>query len=614
MTRGHNLAYAIEVGEIMLDRVTEALLGSFIKERELEKLSEAAQFEHFTAFAMLRRHYSRAFSTADVVIGGGGDGGIDGLAIIVNNVLVTDTDVLDELAEANDYVEPTFVFVQSERSASFRADKIGTFGFGVADFFSKQPKLPRSPEVQDLAAITDNILGKYAAILKSPKCYLYYVTVGQWTGDAVLEGRRASVVSDLKGLAIFDSPQMICAGAAELHRAYQATKSPITRTFLFDRRVEVPATAGVTQAAIGYLPFSEFQKLLIDDGGTEMLTSIFEDNIRDWQGYKAINSGIRATLKSEDRSKFVLMNNGVTIITKDLTRVGDQFTIRDYQIVNGCQSSNVLFDTRPLDDSVMVPVRLVHTSDEKVKELITTATNSQTEIKPDQFASGRNFSRGLELYFKSFPDDRKLYYERRDGQYDKGPEPKVRIVDAPTVLRSYASIFQEVPHMATRSYRSIRDQIGVTVFVDGQKYIAYYYASYAWFLLEKYFKDKTIEPKYKSARYHLLLAVHLLIDNSYPPKPNSHDMEKRCDAALQVLWDSQKAEAIFAKAVALIDEVTGGNLERDNVRTEAITNAVIGRLRPKAAGATAEVTEAIQVAAGVEGGKTGEFNFGGEAQ
>ena len=235
-------AYVAHIGEAMLDRVTESLLASFCKERELERLEESKQFEHFTAFAMLRRHYSRAFSTSDVVVGGGSDGGIDSVAIIVNNNLVTDADVLQELADQNDYVEPTFVFVQSERSAGFRSDKIGTFGFGVVDFFSKEPKLPRSAELNALAAVTDLILGKYAAILKPPKCYLYYVTTGQWIGDPVLEARRTSVVSDLTQLSIFEHPEMICAGAAELHRAYRATKSPITRTFLFDRRVEIPAT------------------------------------------------------------------------------------------------------------------------------------------------------------------------------------------------------------------------------------------------------------------------------------------------------------------------------------------------------------------------------------
>jgi hypothetical protein len=80
------------------------------------------------------------------------------------------------------------------------------------------------------------------------------------------------------------------------------------------------------------------------------------------------------------------------------------------------------------------------------------ATNRQTDIKPDQFASSKEFARGLEMYFGTFPDEQRLYYERRDGQHDRGPEPKLRVIDTPTILRSYASIFREVPHAATRSY------------------------------------------------------------------------------------------------------------------------------------------------------------------
>lgn len=566
----------------MLDRITDSLLARFTEENGLEALPEDKRFEHFAAFSMIRRHYSRAFSTDDVVVGQGGDTGIDALAIIVNNTLVTDADTLNELAEQNDYVDPTFVFVQAETSSSFTSAKIGTFGFGVTDFFSREPKLARSNDIKNLSEITDLIVGKFAPILRTPKCYLYYVTTGNWQDDTNLVARRDGVAGDVKSLAIFANPEVFCIGATELHRAYQVTKAPVTRTFLFDRRVEIPATEGITQSALGYLPFSEFKKLLVDDSGSEILTSIFEDNVRDWQGWKSVNTGIKNTLQSAHKSKFVLMNNGITIITRGLTRVGDTFTITDYQIVNGCQSSNVLFAEKDnIDDSVMVPVRLIHTLDTGIKELITTATNSQTDIKPEQFASGKSFARGLEQFFTTYPDEHRLYYERRDGQYDRGTEQKIRIIDAPTVLRSYAAIFMEVPHTATRSYRSIRDQIGDTIFAEGHKHVAYYYVSWIWFLLETYFRSKTIDAKYKSARYHILLAVHLLIDARPRVQPNSHEMERRCEAALQVLWDHAKSLETFSAALVIIDEVTGGNYERDHVRTETITNAILAKLRPR---------------------------------
>jgi hypothetical protein len=557
-------------------------MAGFSKENGIEALEESKRFEHFTAFSVIRRHYSRSFVTDEVVLGGGGDTGIDAIAVILNNVLVTDVDRVREIAEQNDYLEPVFIFVQSERSASFDGSKMGNFGFGIIDFFSRQPKLPRGADIKNLAEITDVILGEFAHILRPPRCHVYYVTTGQWTDDEHLVGRREGVTHDILALSIFERVDMTCVGASELHAIYRKTKAPISRQFLFDRRAEIPATDGVIQSAIGYLPFTEFKKLLTDDSGSEMLTSIFEDNIRDWQGYKAVNSEIRETLLSENRSKFILMNNGITIITRGLTRVGDVFTITDYQIVNGCQSSNVLFEQRDaIDDTVQVPLRLIHTEDDGVKELITMATNRQTDIKPDQFASSKEFARGLEMFFATFSEEQRLYYERRDGQHDRGAEPKLRVIDTPTILRSYASIFREVPHAATRSYRSIRDEIGDTIFANGDKQLAYYYAAYSWFILESLFRSKAIDPSFKSARYHLLLTAHLLIDAAPSPHRNSKAIEQRSQAVLDILWDSARAEDLFKRATDVVIEVTGGDLDRDHVRTEAITDAIINKMRPK---------------------------------
>ena len=55
-----------------MDRITESLMSNFAKENEIEALPEEKRFEHFSAFSVIRRHYSRLFSTDDVVLGGGG--------------------------------------------------------------------------------------------------------------------------------------------------------------------------------------------------------------------------------------------------------------------------------------------------------------------------------------------------------------------------------------------------------------------------------------------------------------------------------------------------------------------------------------------------------------
>ena len=74
------------------------------------------------------------------------------------------------------------------------------------------------------------------------------------------------------------------------------------------------------------------------------MLNVFEDNVRDFQGdNNDVNGGIASTLNNDDSEIFSVLNNGVTIVASSISPTGDQFTINDYQIVNGCQTSNVLY-------------------------------------------------------------------------------------------------------------------------------------------------------------------------------------------------------------------------------------------------------------------------------
>ena len=77
---------------------------------------------------------------------------------------------------------------------------------------------------------------------------------------------------------------------------------------------------------------------IVSDEKGELLSTIFYENVRDWQDYTApVNDEIRETLQADYKDRFVLMNNGITIIAHTLrTLRRDRFQIEDFQIVNGC--------------------------------------------------------------------------------------------------------------------------------------------------------------------------------------------------------------------------------------------------------------------------------------
>ena len=79
-------------------------------------------------------------------------------------------------------------------------------------------------------------------------------------------------------------------------------------------------------------------------------------------------------------------------------------------------------------DELIIPIRIIATKDENLKNDITRATNSQTAIKKDQLEALSTFQKKLEEYYKTYRDEDSLVYERRTGQYRDSNIPKNKIV------------------------------------------------------------------------------------------------------------------------------------------------------------------------------------------
>ena len=407
----------------------------------------------------------------------------------------------------------------------------------------------------------------------NPACKLYYVSTGSWVGDATLEARRKAVVDDLVALRLFRDVEFNPIDANAIQRLYRESKNSVSQEFEFAQRTVVPDIPGVSEAYLGLLPAKEFLSL-IQDENSELLKGIFYDNVRDWQDYNPVNSEMRDTLVSSAlRARFALMNNGVTVIAKTLRTTGNRFYIEDYQIVNGCQTSHVLFDNASmLDKSVMVPLRLISTQDEDVIASIIKATNRQTEVKEEQLLALSDFQKRLEAYFQTFENGKRLYYERRSRQYNNAAGiEKTRIVTPRNLIRSFASMFLEEPHRTTRSYRAILERVGTKIFAADDRLEPYYVAALALYRLEYLFRNQLLDSKFKPARFQILLALRLLLEVAPLPRMNSHDMERYCSGLVRTLWDSSKSEPAFAAAVNAVEAVSKGNFDFDFLRTQPFT-------------------------------------------
>lgn len=397
-----------------MDKITKSLLDSFVEQFEISKLSESLQFEHFTNYSVATKSYRNSFDLDDIHTGSGGDCAIDGLIIIVNGRLILDDDELTDIVTTSGFLDADIIFIQSKTSSSFDGSQIGNFIHGIKDFLSDNPKLVQNEKITKIKSIWEKMLSMSSYMInRRPACKIYYVCTGKWQNDQNLNAVIASGVEELEHLSLFETIDFDALGASEIQRLYHETKNKLTATINFQNRITLPDIDGISEAYLGVIPYNEYLKLIQDDQKT--IHSIFDDNVRDFQGENAVNRNIKRTLEDGKFDLFCVLNNGVTIVASSITPAGNRFTIRDYQIVNGCQTSHVLHDCQNINgiENVFIPTKIIVTANDDIKTSITLATNSQTEVKAEQLEALSSFQRKLELYFKAEKNNITLYYERR---------------------------------------------------------------------------------------------------------------------------------------------------------------------------------------------------------
>lgn len=564
-----------------MDRITKQLVEDFLKLHEIESVSSSEDFEIFSNYCVLSKEYNRTFDPAEVGIGSGNDTGIDGIAIIVNGYLVTDIEEIQDLVEQNGYLDATYVFIQAKTSSAFEASGINTFLFGVKDFFSENPGLVRNADVSRFAEMSNYILENAINFRANPTCKLYYVTTGQWSEDPNHLAVINAGVRELEDTNIFEEVVFFPIGASSISKLYRSTKNPNNAEFVFADKITLPDTTGVLEAYYGILPFNEFRKILVDESGN--IRSIFDDNVRDFQGVdNPVNKKIDSTLHGKVPDQFVVLNNGVTVVASSLKTSGNKFIISDFQIVNGCQTSNVLYQARDLPsvNTIHVPIRLIVADSDEVKSQITLATNSQTAIKTEQLAVLSEFQKNLELYYNSIAGDGQLYYERRAKQYNKDKSiVRNKIVTVANQIKSFSAIFYQNPHLVSSFFGSIAkktEKEDSEIFNKEHAFAPYYLSGLAFYRLESLFRAGQIDGKYRKIKFHLLMLFRMLAEEEAAPRLDSKKkIEKYSEVIIKKLNNPSKCLAIFKEAVNIVDSSSLNVLDKLHFKQSSMVDDLI---------------------------------------
>jgi AIPR protein len=578
-----------------MDVVTRSLLKEFAESQKIDGLAQSEQFEAFANYIVVSDIYPEEFDYS-LVATGSGEFGIDGIAIIVNDAIVDDEEQLEDVIAHSPVLQVQFLFVQAKASSSFDAGDMSKFFHAVLDFFGQEASLKQNERILELQRVKNRLYQSAAKFVRGlPKIALYYATTGTWTEDKNLCAIRDGFLAQAAGLHVFAATAFHPLDATKVQKLYFQTKNAFRVTINFGQNLSLPEIPKVRESYIGLLPISEYLKMITDDDGN-VRRRLFFDNIRDFQGDTPVNRSIAETLLSDTSIEFPLRNNGITIITRKLQRVGPQFTLEDFQIVNGCQTSHVIAaNAAKENEATMIPIKIVATEDEEVTRQVIIASNQQNKVDQESFWALDPIHKAIEIYFESKTGDQRLYYERRPGQFNTvtGIE-KVRIVTKDLLLKMYASVFLEQPNQVGRYYKDLTPLIGKEIFSPHHEVHSYYTAAYIAYRLEFMFRNRRMGTEWKPFRFQLAMAARLILERDLELDPKRKRSQAYGSAIDAVMLDPDTAQAVFEEATAAIGQAIaemkdqGAELDRRTAKMRDMKD----KLRAVIAGQAADVVAA----------------------
>jgi hypothetical protein len=406
--------------------------------------NEVNFFELFTASEFLKTYDLSVDEIEAGLIGGGNDGGIDGIYSFV------DGEPLDDVSQTpNRDVNVELVLFQSKDSESFSGtalDKMISTINTAFDFGREVTSLRRLYNERLLERV-DSFRKYYSQnITRIAKLNVrvYYVTRSEHVHGALQEqvATLELSASRLFPNCIFEFGFI---GAPEL-LALARTQRP---EWMELKVAEGPIVVGDT-GYIALVRLSDYKAFVTDARGNRT-RSLFLDNVRDYEGHSRVNDAIAGTLRGDSPEDFWTLNNGVTLLAQQVRTAYKLLALRNPKVVNGLQTTMEIFDhfkgKEALDDNRTVLVRVVVPVNEASRDRIIVATNSQTAIKPGVLKATDPVHKDIEELFAHSG----LYYERRRNAYRNEGVSLEAIVTMPQLALCVVSVLLQEPHLAVKA-------------------------------------------------------------------------------------------------------------------------------------------------------------------
>lgn len=473
-----------------LNKILQGIVSDFKNKYSLDE-NDSKIFEHLANYITVTKFHPEAFCDAgdlkQLIVDKKSLFGIDGIAFIVNGNLVTSKEDIVDYAKSN-YLDVQIIIMQAKiEEKCDTGDLLKTIS-ATKSFLGDHALLTEiSPELENAFDIYNEIF-RYAKFFNgtSPQYHVNFFTAARQWGETLVANITGTAENEIKNLfpeireihiRVFGSDYVI--------ESYNELENSIDVQINFRNNLSFDKIDDVVQSYLGYLSGEEYLKVIVDNHG-DIRTRVFYENVRDYQGeHNPVNQEISHTLTTASlRDKFVLLNNGITIVTKHFKPLGsNMFELREFQIVNGCQTSHEIYNARTYAKDILVPVKIIHTTDSDVISMIVKSTNRQTPVPTEAFVALEKYHKHLQQTFEEYSKEMPLavFYERRSGELAlrKNSENCFEVATLHGIIRSVTSVYFQEPYIVyNNNPANILKNRKNKLFQDDHPYEIYYLSYY----------------------------------------------------------------------------------------------------------------------------------------
>lgn len=484
---------------------------------DTNKINEKDWFEQFVNYTIISNILNEDFDDPNS-ISTGKSKGIDGIGIIVNNRIIKDETDLEKIGEKEKLVV-RLCFIQATTLSSFNLHKFQSFTDEVVNFLKGDNRIEPFSDV--LIKLFDENERYSEQMIETPIIDLYFCSgkTQHTISDQEFDSEKNKIKTRTDFEFQFNLNDIHFLQAEQLKKYYDNIDKFLEVLIKFNSDIPLDEKPKIPVSFISVLKFSELKKIIAtEDGDGFLREKLFVENVRSKIENSEVNKDILSTLnKDNKRQYFVYLNNGVTILCESVRRhevKPNTFWIKHPRIINGCQTSNMLYDyyqTNPEQaNEVEVIAKIISTVDPMLKKDIIYATNNQNAIDKD-LETLNDFHTKLEEYFIG-RDAFEIYFERLRGQYSE-VSPPYKVLTKELIAKSFISVFLRQPHImksnAISRIERYRNEGKIFTNQDDSELEKYYYAGVLLFLMQKILANNVIQLKSKTMDMHLLLACDL---------------------------------------------------------------------------------------------------------